>query len=88
MPMPTTTGGLAWANKGDYDSAIADYNMALEINPRLAAMTYCSRGLAWAMKGDLLQASADAMKGLSLNPKSKVCQKLVDYLKAEMRDKR
>ena len=80
--------GIAWAMKGNLDSAIADYNMALEINPRLAAMTYCSRGLAWAMKGDLLQASADARKGLSLNPKSKGCQKVVDYLKSKMRDKR
>ena len=79
--------GLAWCGKGNYDSAIADYNRALEINPR-DADAYCGRGFAWAMKGDLWQASADARKGLSLNPKSKLCQMVVDYLKAEMRDKR
>ena len=79
--------GLAWADKRNYDSAIADYNMALEINPRYA-VAYSERGLAWAMKGDLWQASTDARKGLSLNPKSKRCQKVVDYLKSKMRDKR
>ena len=79
--------GVAWAKKGDYDRAIADFNRVLEINLR-DADAYCGRGLAWAMKGDLWQASADARKGLSLNPKSKICQIVVDYLKAEMRDKR
>ena len=79
--------GNAWADKGNHDKAIADYNMALEIDPRYAE-AYCCRGLAWADKGDFWQASADARKGLSLNPKSKLCQKVVDLLKAKMRDKR
>jgi tetratricopeptide (TPR) repeat protein len=79
--------GKAWNGKSNYDKAIADYNMALEINPRYAE-AYSNRGLAWAMKGDLWQASADARKGLSLNPGSKRCQKVVDLLKAKMRDKR
>ena len=87
MPGPTTTGGVAWAKKGNYDRAIADFNSALEINPR-DAEAYSNKGLAWAMKGDLWQALADARKGLRLNPKSKWCQKVVDLLKAEMRDKK
>ena len=79
--------GIALAKKGNYDRAIANFNRALEINPRYAN-AYCGRGLVWAMKGDFWQASVDTRKGLSLNPKSKWCQKVVDYLKAEMRDKR
>jgi tetratricopeptide (TPR) repeat protein len=79
--------GVAWAKKGNYDRAIADFNSALEINPR-DAEAYSNKGLAWAMKGDLWQALADARKGLRLNPKSKWCQKVVDLLKAEMRDKK
>jgi len=75
------------ADKGDYDSAIVDYNSALEIDPR-DADAYYSRGFAWAMKGDLLQALADARKSFSLNPKDKKAQKLIDYLKSKMRDKR
>jgi tetratricopeptide (TPR) repeat protein len=79
--------GVTWAYKGDYDSAIADFNSALEINPHYA-LAYSNRALAWADKGDFWQASADARKGLSLNPESKRCQKVVDLLKAKMRDKR
>ena len=79
--------GAAWTRKGNHDRAIADFNSALEINPRYAE-AYCYRGLARADKGDFWQASADARKGLCLNPKSKICQAIVDYLKAEMRGKR
>ena len=79
--------GAAWYKKGDYDRAIADYNKTLEINPR-DAEAYYNRGIAWYKKGDLLQALADARKSLSLNPKDKRARELIDYLKAEMRDKR
>ena len=79
--------GNVWGKKGNHDSAIADYNRTLEINPRYAD-AYYNRGIAWAKKGNLLQALADARKSLSLNPKDKRAQELIDYLKAEMRDKR
>lgn len=79
--------GAALVMKGNYDRAIADCNRALEINP-LDDTAYCVRGFAWTMKDNFGQASADAKKGLSLNPKNEVCQIVVDYLKAEMRDKR
>ncbi|OGP81886.1 MAG: hypothetical protein A2Z08_03775, partial [Deltaproteobacteria bacterium RBG_16_54_11] len=39
------TRGTAWAEKGDYDKAIADINKAIEIDPK-DAMAYYNRGLA------------------------------------------
>ena len=38
-----TRRGLAYAKKGQHDRAIADYNKAIQINPRLAG-TYNNRG--------------------------------------------
>jgi len=43
--------GLAWANSGEYDKAIADYNDAIRLNPHLVD-AYHSRGVAWVKKGE------------------------------------
>ena len=50
--------GIAWDNKGEYDKAIADYNLALAINPQFA-LAYNNRGLAWYKKGEYDKAIAD-----------------------------
>jgi len=43
--------GIAWANSGNYNNAIADYNAAISINPHFVD-AYLSRGVAWVKKGE------------------------------------
>lgn len=60
--------GAEWANKGDFDRAISDYDAALRIDPKLAD-AYHYRGSAWAHKGNPDRAIADFDAALRLNPK-------------------
>jgi lipoprotein NlpI len=54
--------------KGQPDAAIADYNQALELNPKLPG-AYYNRGNAKMDKGDLDGAIADYTSALEINPK-------------------
>ena len=63
-----TNRGNAYLGKKDYDRAIADYNKAIELEPKLAA-AYANRGLAYGAKGDIDGAIADLDKAIDLNPK-------------------
>lgn len=53
--------------RGDLDGALADYAMAIELNPALA-VAYCNRGLVRTAKGDLDGALVDYNLALTLNP--------------------
>ena len=59
--------GYAHAHKGDYDSAISDYNKAIELSPKFA-VAYNHRGYAYVHKRDKGHAIADFRKALSLDP--------------------
>jgi lipoprotein NlpI len=59
---------VEWAAKGDYDRAIADYDAAIRINPKLAD-AYYNRGNAWGLKGDPDRAIADYDAFIRLNPR-------------------
>jgi len=61
--------GLAACGRRDFDSAVADYNQALEINPNNVD-AYANRALAKVEKGDLAGALADFARALALNPNS------------------
>ena len=63
---------LAKADLGDQQGAIADYNQALEINPRYAEVYY-NRGLVKATLGDQQGAIADYAQALEINPQLAVC---------------
>ncbi|MGI8821285.1 MAG: tetratricopeptide repeat protein [Chthoniobacterales bacterium] len=63
--------GKAKAEKGDLDGAIADYDRAIQLNPKDAAI-YNNRGLAKQEKGDLDAAIVDFNRALQLNPKDAV----------------
>ena len=58
--------GLSYAEEGDYDRAIIDYNEAISISPRANFLT--NRGNAYQAKGDLSRAIADYDRAIQLNP--------------------
>jgi tetratricopeptide (TPR) repeat protein len=60
--------GAAKIEKGDLDGAIADYNRAIELNPK-DARAYYNRGIAKRAKGDLDGAIADFSRAIELDPK-------------------
>jgi tetratricopeptide (TPR) repeat protein len=59
--------GIAYSDKKDYESAIADYNEAIRLNPQDAKAFY-DRGNAWRGKGDLNHAIADYAEAIRLDP--------------------
>jgi tetratricopeptide (TPR) repeat protein len=59
---------LTYIKMGQWDSAIDDYNEALQFNPKLASSLY-GRGLAKLKKGDTTGGDADiaAAKAIEAN---------------------
>ena len=60
--------GLTYADKGQYDKDISDYNKAIEINPR-DADAYSNRGTAYDTKGQYDKAISDYNKAIEINPR-------------------
>jgi len=59
--------GLAYQNKGDFDSAIADLSEAIRIDPEFPNWRY-ARGIQYANKGDFDRAIADFSEAIRLRP--------------------
>ena len=59
--------GIAYAEKGNYDRAIEDFNMAIELNPNYA-YAYNNRGLAYRGKGDFDRAIENFNTAIDLTP--------------------
>ncbi len=70
---------------GDLDGAIADYNRALAINPRMGA-AYVARGLAEKAKPDLDAAIADYTQAVTINPQDAGAYCLRGYAKKDKGD--
>jgi tetratricopeptide (TPR) repeat protein len=60
--------GNEWFAKGEWDRAIADYNLAIAFDAR-GAVAYHNRGLARHRKGDLAGAISDYNRAVELNPR-------------------
>ncbi|MER8852182.1 tetratricopeptide repeat protein [Mesorhizobium australicum] len=60
--------GNSWAETGNWDSAITDYDYAIELDPKDARI-YFNRGLVRSNKGDTDLAIADYDQALKINPK-------------------
>jgi lipoprotein NlpI len=59
--------GTEWVNQGNYDRGIADFTLALDLDPKLVA-AYFNRALARSEKGDGDLAIADYDAVLKLSP--------------------
>src|SRR5262249_29638781 len=58
---------VEYANKGDYDRAVADFSTAIHLDPT-DADAYNDRGAAWLAKGENDLAFADFSEAIRLNP--------------------
>ena len=61
--------GVAYAGRGLYDQAIADFNQAISFSSSPFAMAYFNRGSAYSNQNLDDQAIADYTKAISLSPK-------------------
>ncbi len=60
--------GFGYADKGAYDHAIAEFDQAIEINPKYAE-AYFGRGIVYLVKGAYDDAIVDLNKALEIDPK-------------------
>jgi tetratricopeptide (TPR) repeat protein len=59
--------GAAYEAKGDNERAIADFNKALDIDPRLAK-AYYNRAAVYRAKSEIDRAITDYSKAIEINP--------------------
>src|SRR5580704_14306283 len=67
IPISPSACGTAYYGKEDYDRAIADYDQANLIDPKLANV-FANRSQAYDAKGDYQRAMADLDAAIALNP--------------------
>jgi len=64
--------GVAYAQKGDPDNAIADFSEAVRLNPADGTV-YFNRGIAYCGEGDLDRAIADFGQAIQRDPENLDC---------------
>ncbi len=68
LAIPFAHAGIAYEQAGQFQSAIAEYDKALQIDPKLATIL-CRRGHARHNIGDYDRAIADFSKAIAIAPK-------------------
>jgi tetratricopeptide (TPR) repeat protein len=63
-----TNRGSAYNGKGDVDSAVADFDEAIRLDPK-HALAFLGRGNSYALKGNFDRAIADFDEAIRLSPK-------------------
>ena len=62
------TRGIALAEEGEHEHAIAEFSKAIEVDPKLAKAHY-NRGLTYFEKGEFDKAIADFNEAIEVDPK-------------------
>ena len=60
--------GFTYKEKGDFDTAIKDFDTAIQLKPDHAAAAYNNRGVVYNSKGDFDTAIKDYRKAMNLIP--------------------
>jgi tetratricopeptide (TPR) repeat protein len=68
IPIAYLSRGTEYADLGQWDAAIADYTMAIEIDPKFAN-AYSNRGVAFGNLGQWDKAIADYTLAIKIDPK-------------------
>jgi tetratricopeptide (TPR) repeat protein len=64
-----TFRGFAWKRRGDKDKALADFDRAIELNPR-EALAWLVRGATWASRGDYQKALDGYSESIRIDPEN------------------
>jgi tetratricopeptide (TPR) repeat protein len=59
--------GVAFKVKGDFDHALQDYDLSIQLDP-YSANHYNNRGVIYRIKGDLIRAAEEYGKAIVLKP--------------------
>jgi tetratricopeptide (TPR) repeat protein len=59
--------GIEYSGKHDYDDAIADYDLAIELDPKYV-LAYNNRGMTYAAKSNYNRAIADYSQAILIDP--------------------
>jgi len=73
--------GVIWGAKGEYDKALADFDAALRLDPRLAT-AHVNRGVTWTLKGAYDKALADFNEAIQIDPDYARAQSHIGWLLA------
>lgn len=76
--------GSEWLARGEFDRAVADYNLALSLNPRYAEV-YANRGMLHLRLGRRADADADFARCGALKPDMRsLLEQRVNQLQAQL----
>jgi tetratricopeptide (TPR) repeat protein len=85
MPHVVVRPTSAWKAKGNTDSAIADYEMAIRLDPTFAS-AYYSRGRIYESQGNIERARSDYNATLAVPEKDRIAEWAQDQARLRLRE--